>query len=121
MDAVRSMVCMLLMKRSDLHWSMQEQGIQILNHAIAACIEAIEGQKGKLVVKEPPRAVSVNFSSAQRVFICFKHSVKLESFSDFFSGLKGLCFALFAYLMYTLSSVPGSSDLAYCLLGERTR
>jgi hypothetical protein len=59
------MASLLLMKCSDFYWSMQEQGIQILSQAIAACTEAIEGQKGKLVVKEPPRAVSVNFSSAQ--------------------------------------------------------
>lgn len=98
MDAVRSMVCMLLMKCSDLHWSMQEQGIQILNHAIAACTEAIEGQKGKLAVKEPPRAVSVNFSSAQRVFICFKHSVNLESISDFFCQPKGALFCTICLL-----------------------
>lgn len=36
----------------------QEQGLAILNKAIAACSEAIEEQKGKLVVKEAPRAVS---------------------------------------------------------------
>ncbi|KAF2314447.1 hypothetical protein GH714_026548 [Hevea brasiliensis] len=35
----------------------KEQGISILNKAIAACTEAIEQHKGKLV-KEPPRAVS---------------------------------------------------------------
>lgn len=33
----------------------------ILNKAIAACSEAIEKQKGKLVVKEAPRAVSSFF------------------------------------------------------------
>lgn len=48
---------------------MQEQGISVLNKAIAACAEAIEQHKGKLVVKEPPRAVSV--------FFLFKHLVKL--------------------------------------------
>ncbi|XP_030451214.1 eukaryotic translation initiation factor 2 subunit alpha homolog [Syzygium oleosum] len=36
----------------------KEQGLAILNKAIAACSEAIEKQKGKLVVKEAPRAVS---------------------------------------------------------------
>lgn len=37
----------------------QEQGISVLNKAIAACTEAIEKHKGKLTVKEEPRAVSV--------------------------------------------------------------
>ncbi|GAV88084.1 S1 domain-containing protein/EIF_2_alpha domain-containing protein [Cephalotus follicularis] len=36
----------------------KEQGISILSKAIAACTEAIEQHKGKLAVKEPPRAVS---------------------------------------------------------------
>lgn len=36
----------------------QEQGISVLNKAIAACTEAIERHKGKLTVKEEPRAVS---------------------------------------------------------------
>jgi len=39
--------------------SEQEQGILVLNNAIASCTEAIEQHKGKLVVKEAPRAVSV--------------------------------------------------------------
>jgi len=37
----------------------QEQGIEILNKAIAACTETIETHKGKLVVKEGARAVSI--------------------------------------------------------------
>ena len=41
--------------------SGQEQGILVLNNAIASCTEAIEQHKGKLVVKEAARAVSVNF------------------------------------------------------------
>lgn len=36
----------------------KEQGIAILTKAIAACTEEIERHKGKLVVKEAPRAVS---------------------------------------------------------------
>ncbi|KAM3326801.1 hypothetical protein P3S67_001927 [Capsicum chacoense] len=35
-----------------------EQGIAILTKAIAACTEEIERHKGKLAVKEAPRAVS---------------------------------------------------------------
>ncbi|XP_047981893.1 eukaryotic translation initiation factor 2 subunit alpha homolog [Salvia hispanica] len=36
----------------------KEQGIAVLTKAIQACTEEIERQKGKLTVKEPPRAVS---------------------------------------------------------------
>ncbi|XP_043687196.1 eukaryotic translation initiation factor 2 subunit alpha homolog [Telopea speciosissima] len=36
----------------------KEQGISVLNNAIKACTEAIESEKGKLTVKEAPRAVS---------------------------------------------------------------
>ncbi|KAF3780767.1 Eukaryotic translation initiation factor 2 subunit alpha [Nymphaea thermarum] len=36
----------------------KEQGISVLNAAIKACTEAIESKKGKLGVKEAPRAVS---------------------------------------------------------------
>ncbi|XP_047978611.1 eukaryotic translation initiation factor 2 subunit alpha homolog [Salvia hispanica] len=36
----------------------KEQGITVLTKAIQACTEEIERQKGKLTVKEPPRAVS---------------------------------------------------------------
>uniref|UniRef100_A0A0D9X384 Uncharacterized protein n=1 Tax=Leersia perrieri TaxID=77586 RepID=A0A0D9X384_9ORYZ len=35
----------------------KDQGISVLNNAIKACSEAIEKHKGKLVVKEAPRAV----------------------------------------------------------------
>lgn len=38
---------------------MQEQGIAILNKAIEACTEEIERHKGKLTVKEAPRAVRI--------------------------------------------------------------
>lgn len=37
----------------------QDQGIEILNKAIEACTEAIDIHKGKLVVKEGARAVSL--------------------------------------------------------------
>lgn len=36
----------------------QDQGISVLTDAIKACTAEIESYKGKLVVKEPPRAVS---------------------------------------------------------------
>ncbi|KAI0524366.1 hypothetical protein KFK09_003733 [Dendrobium nobile] len=36
----------------------KDKGISVLNNAIKACTEAIENEKGKLIVKEAPRAVS---------------------------------------------------------------
>lgn len=62
---IESYLCILL-------WSVQEQGILVLTNAIAACTESIEQHKGKLVVKEAPRAVSVN-----------THYVSLLSYSIF--------------------------------------
>ncbi|KAJ6429298.1 hypothetical protein OIU79_004911 [Salix purpurea] len=59
----------------------KEQGIQILNHAIAACTEAIEGQKGKLAVKEPPRAVSERDDK-----LLTEHMLKLRSANEEISG-----------------------------------
>jgi len=53
--AIESNLCILL-------WSGQEQGILVLNNAITSCTESIEQHKGKLVVKEAPRAVSVTSS-----------------------------------------------------------
>lgn len=41
-----------------LYFLLQEQGITVLNQAIVACTEEIERHKGKLTVKEAPRAVS---------------------------------------------------------------
>lgn len=38
---------------------MQEQGIAILSEAIKACTEEIESHKGKLTVKDAPRAVRI--------------------------------------------------------------
>ncbi|KAG5395953.1 hypothetical protein IGI04_017767 [Brassica rapa subsp. trilocularis] len=40
------------------HTLDKDQGIKILDEAIVACTETIEKHKGKLVVKEAPRAVS---------------------------------------------------------------
>lgn len=48
----------LLHHRTSLFLYGQEQGLAVLNKAITACSEAIEEHKGKLVVKEAPRAVS---------------------------------------------------------------
>jgi translation initiation factor 2 subunit 1 len=39
----------------------KDQGIQILRKAIVACTQEIESHKGKLIVKEAPRAVSYAF------------------------------------------------------------
>lgn len=41
-----------------LDFEMQDKGISVLNNAIKACTEAIENEKGKLIVKEAARAVS---------------------------------------------------------------
>ena len=38
---------------------IQEQGIKVLTNAIAACATSIDRHKGKLTVKESPRAVSI--------------------------------------------------------------
>ncbi|CAG7908280.1 unnamed protein product, partial [Brassica rapa] len=50
----------------------QDQGIEILTEAIAACTETIDQHKGKLVVKEAPRAV--------------KHMAKLRMDNEEISG-----------------------------------
>jgi hypothetical protein len=47
----------------------QDQGISVLTDAVKACTAEIEKYKGKLVVKEPPRAVS-----------CFQHLLFLFIF-----------------------------------------
>ncbi|KAJ9153443.1 hypothetical protein P3X46_026881 [Hevea brasiliensis] len=59
----------------------KEQGISILNKAIAACTEAIEQHKGKLVVKEPPRAVSERDDK-----LLAKHMAKLRNDNEEVSG-----------------------------------
>ncbi|KAL0775346.1 hypothetical protein Bca101_040498 [Brassica carinata] len=50
----------------------EDQGIEILTEAIAACTETIDQHKGKLVVKETPRAV--------------KHMAKLRMDDEEISG-----------------------------------
>lgn len=52
-----------------LYLVAQEQGISVLNKAIAACTEAIEKHKGKLIVKEEPRAVNAKSFSFNLDFV----------------------------------------------------
>ncbi|KAF2287664.1 hypothetical protein GH714_002186 [Hevea brasiliensis] len=59
----------------------KEQGISVLNKAIAACTEAIEQHKGKLVVKEPPRAVSERDDK-----LLAEHMAKLRNDNEEVSG-----------------------------------
>ncbi|MFQ6662469.1 hypothetical protein Gotur_030298 [Gossypium turneri] len=59
----------------------KEQGITILSKAIAACTEAIEHHKGKLVVKEPPRAVSERDDK-----LLAEHMAKLRNDNEEVSG-----------------------------------
>ncbi|KAF9674573.1 hypothetical protein SADUNF_Sadunf10G0141100 [Salix dunnii] len=59
----------------------KDQGISILNQAIAACTAAIEAQKGKLAVKEPPRAVSERDDK-----LLTEHMLKLRSANEEISG-----------------------------------
>ncbi|KAJ6325060.1 hypothetical protein OIU76_012191 [Salix suchowensis] len=59
----------------------KDQGISILSQAIAACTEAIEAQKGKLAVKEPPRAVSERDDK-----LLTEHMLKLRSANEEISG-----------------------------------
>ncbi|KAH0882435.1 hypothetical protein HID58_058531 [Brassica napus] len=47
------------------HTLDKDQGIKILDEAIVACTETIEEHKGKLVVKEAPRAVSIFFFTVE--------------------------------------------------------
>lgn len=47
----------------------QEQGIAILNKAIAACSEEIERHKGKLTVKEAARAVRISSTHSKLILI----------------------------------------------------
>ncbi|XP_041024989.1 eukaryotic translation initiation factor 2 subunit alpha homolog [Juglans microcarpa x Juglans regia] len=59
----------------------KEQGIAVLNRAITACTEAIEKQKGKLVVKEAPRAVSERDDK-----LLAEHMAKLRQDNEEISG-----------------------------------
>uniref|UniRef100_A0A2C9UEG6 S1 motif domain-containing protein n=1 Tax=Manihot esculenta TaxID=3983 RepID=A0A2C9UEG6_MANES len=58
-----------------------EQGISVLNKAIAACAEAIEQHKGKLLVKEPARAVSERDDK-----LLAEHMAKLRNDNEEVSG-----------------------------------
>ncbi|KAK9127352.1 hypothetical protein Syun_016149 [Stephania yunnanensis] len=59
----------------------KDQGILILNNAIKACTEAIEEQKGKLAVKEAPRAVSERDDK-----LLAEHMAKLRQDNEEVSG-----------------------------------
>ncbi|XWS38432.1 hypothetical protein CRYUN_Cryun19dG0131100 [Craigia yunnanensis] len=59
----------------------KEQGIATLNKAIAACTEAIEHHKGKLAVKEHPRAVSERDDK-----LLAEHMAKLRNDNEEISG-----------------------------------
>ncbi|BAT88262.1 hypothetical protein VIGAN_05171600 [Vigna angularis var. angularis] len=58
-----------------------EQGILVLNNAITSCTEAIEQHKGKLVVKEAPRAVSERDDK-----LLAEHMAKLRQDNEEVSG-----------------------------------
>lgn len=51
--------------------AVQEQGIAVLSTAIEACTQEIEHHKGKLVVKEAPRVVSVD--PLRYIFLFYKY------------------------------------------------
>ncbi|KAF7830917.1 eukaryotic translation initiation factor 2 subunit alpha-like protein [Senna tora] len=59
----------------------KEQGILVLNNAIVACTEAIEQHKGKLNVKEAPRAVSERDDK-----LLAEHMAKLRQDNEEISG-----------------------------------
>lgn len=59
----------------------KEQGIAVLSRAIIACTEAIEKQKGKLAVKEAPRAVSERDDK-----LLAEHMAKLRQDNEEISG-----------------------------------
>ncbi|XP_044508508.1 eukaryotic translation initiation factor 2 subunit alpha homolog isoform X1 [Mangifera indica] len=59
----------------------KDQGISVLTKAIAACTEAIEKQKGKLIVKEEPRAVSERDDK-----LLAEHMAKLHQQNEEVSG-----------------------------------
>nr|KJB52031.1 hypothetical protein B456_008G242900 [Gossypium raimondii] len=61
--------------------TLDKQGIAILNKAITACTEAIEYHKGKLVVKEQPRAVSERDDK-----LLAEHMAKLRNDNEEVSG-----------------------------------
>ncbi|XP_062151297.1 eukaryotic translation initiation factor 2 subunit alpha homolog [Alnus glutinosa] len=59
----------------------KEQGISVLNRAIEVCTEAIEKQKGKLIVKEASRAVSERDDK-----LLAEHMAKLREDNEEISG-----------------------------------
>ncbi|XP_020518278.1 eukaryotic translation initiation factor 2 subunit alpha homolog isoform X2 [Amborella trichopoda] len=60
---------------------IKEQGIHVLNAAIKACTEAIDLHKGKLTVKEAPRAVSERDDK-----LLAEHMAKLRADNEEVSG-----------------------------------
>ncbi|KAK1259223.1 hypothetical protein QJS04_geneDACA021912 [Acorus gramineus] len=62
----------------------KEQGISVLTNAIKACTNAIEQHKGKLVVKEAPRAVSEREDK-----LLAEHMAKLNSANEEVNGDEG--------------------------------
>ncbi|KAE9608062.1 hypothetical protein Lal_00003489 [Lupinus albus] len=59
----------------------KEQGIQVLSNAIDSCTESIEKHKGKLIVKEAPRAVSERDDN-----LLAEHMAKLRQDNEEISG-----------------------------------
>ncbi|PKA59060.1 hypothetical protein AXF42_Ash001153 [Apostasia shenzhenica] len=59
----------------------KEKGISVLNNAIKACNEEIEREKGKLVMKEAPRAVSEREDK-----LLAEHMAKLQSANEEVDG-----------------------------------
>ncbi|KAJ6830694.1 eukaryotic translation initiation factor 2 subunit alpha-like protein [Iris pallida] len=62
----------------------KEQGITVLTNAIKACTEAIDSHKGKLIVKEAPRAVSERDDK-----LLAEHMAKLRSANEEIDGDDG--------------------------------
>ncbi|RVX22755.1 Eukaryotic translation initiation factor 2 subunit alpha-like [Vitis vinifera] len=62
----------------------KEQGMLILNNAITACTKEIEQHKGKLIVKEAPRAVSERDDK-----LLAEHMAKLRQDNEEVSGDEG--------------------------------
>ncbi|CAL9117889.1 unnamed protein product [Musa textilis] len=62
----------------------KEQGISILNNAVKACTEEIELHKGKLTLKEAPRAVSERDDK-----LLAEHMAKLQSANNEIDGDEG--------------------------------
>lgn len=62
----------------------KEQGISVLNNAVKACTEEIELHKGKLTLKEAPRAVSERDDK-----LLAEHMAKLQSANNEVDGDEG--------------------------------